>query len=162
MNDRYCPECGTEMHERELELEGAIPYCPTCEAYRFPRYNVAVSMIVVDESTGRILLLQQYGKPHWILVAGYVTKGEALENAVVREIREETGLTVSRFHFNRTRYYEPSGTLMCNFTAFVADASELCTNHEVDAYRWFDPEDARANIKADVAKWFLESYLDSL
>ena len=58
-------------------------------------YNVAVSMVVTDEETGKILLIQQYGKPTYILVAGYVNRGEAEEDAVVREVREETGLHVS-------------------------------------------------------------------
>ena len=67
-------------------------------------YNVAVSMVVTDEETGKILLIQQYGKPTYILVAGYVNRGEAEEDAVAREVREETGLHVSRMKFNRTRF----------------------------------------------------------
>ena len=55
-------ECGTALIEKELEEEGIVPYCPKCQQYRFPMYNVAVSMIVVDEETGKILLIQQYGK----------------------------------------------------------------------------------------------------
>ena len=50
---------------------------------------------------------------------------------------------------------------MCNFTAFVKDASELYTNYEVDRYAWFTREEARANIRPDsLAEWFLVSYLD--
>lgn len=59
-------------------------------------YNVAVSMVVINEQTGEILLIKQYGRPHFILVAGYVNRGEQLEHAVSREIKEETGMTVSR------------------------------------------------------------------
>ena len=70
----YCFECGTALIEKELEEEGIVPYCPKCQQYRFPMYNVAVSMIVVDEETGKILLIQQYGKPSYILVAGYVNR----------------------------------------------------------------------------------------
>ena len=43
-------------------------------------------------------------------------------------IKEETGMTVSRIKFNRTSFFEPSNTLMCNFTAFVKDDSELSPN----------------------------------
>ena len=92
MIQKHCFECGTALIEKELEEEGIVPYCPKCQQYRFPMYNVAVSMIVVDEETGKILLIQQYGKPSYILVAGYVNRGEAEEHAVVREVREETGL----------------------------------------------------------------------
>ena len=72
MVQKHCFECGTALIEKELEEEDIVPYCPKCQQYRFPMYNVAVSMIVVDEETGKILLIQQYGKPSYILVAGYV------------------------------------------------------------------------------------------
>lgn len=80
MIQKHCFECGTALIEKELEEEGIVPYCPKCQQYRFPMYNVAVSMIVVDEETGKILLIQQYGKPFYILVAGYVNRGEAEEH----------------------------------------------------------------------------------
>ena len=110
MIQKHCFECGTALIEKELEEEGIVPYCPKCQQYRFPMYNVAVSMIVVDEETGKILLIQQYGKPSYILVAGYVNRGEAEEHAVVREVREETGLEVEHLRFNAA--YQPrSGPL---------------------------------------------------
>ena len=48
MIQKNCFECGTALIEKELEEEGIVPYCPKCQQYRFPMYNVAVSMIVVD------------------------------------------------------------------------------------------------------------------
>ena len=161
MIQKHCQECGTELIERELEGEGIVPYCPKCEQYRFPMYNVAVSMVVVDEQTGEILLIKQYGRPHFILVAGYVNRGEQLEHAVGREIKEETSMTVSRIKFNRTSFFEPSNTLMCNFTAFVKDAGEMSPNGEIDSYQWFSTDEARRNIRPDsLAQKFLNAYLD--
>lgn len=48
MIQKHCFECGTALIEKELEEEGIVPYCPKCQQYRFPMYNVAVSMIAVD------------------------------------------------------------------------------------------------------------------
>ena len=90
MIQKHCFECGTALIEKELENEGIVPYCPKCEQFRFPMYNVAVSMIVINEQTGKILLIKQYGRPHFVLVAGYVNRGEQVEQAVGREIKEET------------------------------------------------------------------------
>jgi NAD+ diphosphatase len=96
-----------------------------------------------------------------VLVAGYVNRGETLEDAVKREIKEETGMTVSSMKFNRTQFFERSDTLMCNFTAFVEDDSEMDPNYEIDKYNWFTREQARANIRPDsLAQYFLNSYLD--
>ena len=84
----YCAECGTELIEKELENEGLVPYCQHCQVYRFPQYNVAMSAIVYDELEKNILLIQQYGNPNNVLVAGYVGRGESIEEALVREIKE--------------------------------------------------------------------------
>ncbi len=162
LNDQsFCPACGAKLTERLLAREGMVPYCETCADFRFPKYNVAVSMVVEDEETGRILLIQQYGRPSYVLVAGYVNRGEPAEHAVVREVKEETGMTVARLRFNRTKFYAPSNTLMVNFTAFVSDASALHTNEEIDRFSWFTPEQARENIRpGSLAEEFLNSYLD--
>ena len=161
MNGKYCQECGTALVGKYLENEGMIPFCPKCNQYRFPMYNVAVSMIVVNKQTDRILLIKQYGRPFFILVAGYVNRTEQLEHAAIREIKEETGMTVSFLRFNRTKFFEPSDTLMCNFTAFVDDDSGFDPNWEIDESKWFSPEEARKNIKPNsLALYFLSSYLD--
>ncbi len=157
----YCPACGAKLTERPLAGEGMVPYCDTCGDYRFPKYNVAVSMVVRDEKTGRILLIQQYGRPSYVLVAGYVNRGEQAEQAAVREIKEETGMTVTGLRFNRTRFFAPSNTLMVNFTAFVGDAPALRANEEIDRWSWFTPEQARENIRpGSLAEEFLNAYLD--
>lgn len=57
MIQKHCWECGATLIEKPLEGEGIVPFCPVCGEYRFPMYNAAVSMIVVDENTGRILLI---------------------------------------------------------------------------------------------------------
>ena len=156
----YCQICGTRLIEKELEHEGIVPFCPSCKQFRFPMYNVAVSMIVRNEETGKILLIRQYGKERYILVAGYVNRTEPLEHAVKREVKEETGMTVSSLRFNRTKFFEPSNTLMCNFTAFVKDDSELSPNEEIDSWAWFTPDEAKENIyQGSLAQEFLNAYL---
>ena len=68
MERKYCQECGSELVEKYLENEGMIPFCPECGQYRFPMYNVAVSMIVVNrkESPSSSLLRDtSAGRNHW-------------------------------------------------------------------------------------------------
>lgn len=153
--------CGTKLQLKESKHEGIVPYCPSCGQFRFPQYNVAVSMIVVNEATDEVILIKQYGRPFYVLVAGYVSKGESLEDAVVREVKEETGMTVVGMEFNRTKFFEKSDTLMCNFTAYVKNADELNVNYEIDSYTWFTKDEARQNIKPDsLAQFFLNFWLD--
>ena len=158
---KHCHMCGAALIEKELKGEGVVPFCPVCGEYRFPMYNVAVSMIVINRQSQKILLIQQYGKPSYILVAGYVNRTESLENAVAREIKEETGMTVTKIRFNRTQFFERSNTLMCNFTAFVDDDSDFCPNEEIDSCAWFSYKEARQNSRPNsLAAYFLNAYLD--
>lgn len=156
----YCPVCGTKLIERDLEGEGKTKYCETCGDYRFPLFSTAVSMVVLDPAKEKILLIKQYHRDRYILVAGYVNKGEDAEDAVRREIQEETGLEVAECHFNRSHYFAPSETLMLNYTTVVKD-TELHPNREIDSYAWFSKEEAREHIfHGSLAEIFLNGYLD--
>ena len=157
---RYCVQCGTKLEEKYLMGEGMIPYCETCGEFRFPIYNTAVSMIVMNKALDRVLLIRQYGRDGHILVAGYVNKGEDAEDAVAREIREEMGLKVLEMHFNRSHYFAPSNTLMLNYTAIVDDG-EPRSNSEVDDWAWFTVDEAREKIRdGSLAEAFLCGFFD--
>lgn len=154
---KYCTECGTKLVSKYLESEQTnIPYCESCQQFRFPIFNTAVSMIVTDKKTDKILLIQQYNRPKYVLVAGYINKGEAVEEAVVREVKEETGLDVVSYQLNKTKYFAPSNTLMINFKVVVEDGSQIHCNEEVDTYAWFTKEEAKENIyQGSLAQEFL-------
>ena len=157
---RYCPECGTKLEMRFLQGEGEVPYCRGCGDYRFPVFSVAVSMICLSRAHDRALLIRQYGRDAYILVAGYVGRGEDAEDACAREMREEMGLEVEEVRFNRSHYFAPSNTLMLNFTVTVDETQAPVTNGEVDSWAWFPLEEARAAIKPNsLAKAFLEGYI---
>ena len=160
MEMNYCMHCGTKLHLKEHAEEGMVPYCESCGAFRYPVFNTAVSMIVMNETRDRVLLIRQYGRPYYVLVAGYVNTGEDAENTAARELMEELGLTARSVRFNRSHYFAPSNTLMLNFTVLVSE-EEAHPNREVDAWRWFSLEEARANIKpGSLAEAFLNGYLD--
>ncbi len=163
MEMNYCSQCGGKLETRFHEGEGRlIPWCESCGAWRYPMYNTAVSMVVMDERREKVLLIRQYGRPHWVLVAGYVNLGEDAEDAAAREIREELDMTVRSLRFNHSHYFAPSNTLMLNFTATVAE--ELPSpNREVDSWSWFSVEEARANIKpGSLAQAFLNGSFDGV
>lgn len=158
---KHCHECGAELIEKELKGEGIVPYCPECKQFRFPMFNTAVSMEVLNPTRDKVILIQQYGKKRNILVAGYVNRGESAEHAVVREVKEELGLNVSQLSFNMSRFFEPSNTLMVNFSC-VADTEELHRKEdEVDRASWFTFDEARGAIAENsLAEGFLKHFLD--
>lgn len=144
----------------KFEKEGNIPYCNSCNEYRFPLFNTAVSMIVVNKRQNRILLIQQYGKKDFILVAGYVNKGESAEQAVLREVDEELGMKVEKMRYNSSQYFEKSNTLILNYTCMVSDEKLDKMTEEVDYAEWFTIQEAQEHIKRNsLAQHFLQAYI---
>lgn len=156
----YCVECGTKLELKYLESEGMIPWCATCQAYRFPIFNTAVSMIVMNPNRNKILLIQQYQRFDNILVAGYVNKGENAEHAVAREIAEELGMSVTNIMYNTSQYFPGSNTLILNFSCVAVNEDLSGVTTEVDLAQWFTIEDAKTNIKQNsLAQQFLNHFL---
>ena len=158
---KYCMECGSELVLKYLEDEGEIPYCGRCGQFRFPVFSVAVSVEVQSPDRERILLIKQYGKDRYILVAGYINKGENAEDTVRREVMEEIGLKVHNVHFEKSEYFRPSNTLMLNFSC-VAESEDLSgvSEKEIDSCRWFSRDQAAEEIAdGSLAEKFLLRFL---
>ena len=158
----YCSTCGHPLIQKELEHEGRIPYCEHCKEFRFPVFSTAVSMVVLHPDKNKILLIKQYGRDHNILVAGYVNKGEALEETAIRELKEEIGLKVQAIRYNRSEYFENTNTLICNFTVLAdSDSLDHVSDWEVDSAAWYSFEEARTQVKpCSLAQRFLFAFFN--
>lgn len=153
---KYCFQCGTKLVNKQCNNEGEIPYCDECGTFRFPIFSTAISAIVLNPEKNKVLLIQQYGRKDNILVAGYINKGEDAEHTLVREIKEEISLNVKEYQYMKSRYFERTNTLMCNFIC-VVDGEDLSNiNEEIDKAEWFTFEEALKNIKSEsLAEEFL-------
>lgn len=160
---KYCLECGTALIMKENEGEGLVPFCNSCGVFRFPVFSTAISTAVLNRDKNKILLIQQYNRPDYILVAGYVNKGEDAENTLVREVKEEVGLDIVAYEYVRSLYYAPTNTLMLNYIS-VADSEDLSQiSAEVDHAEWFTIEEAaRAIKKNSLAEAFLFTIIEKL
>ncbi len=165
---KHCMECGAKLTMKHLDKEGMVPFCPECNQFRFPVFNTACSMITLNKKKNKILLIKQYNMGFYILVAGYISKGENAEVTVAREIKEEIGLNVIDCGFNRSEYYEKSNTLMLNWYAVVddMDLSDM-DQDEVDHAKWFTFDEARKAVERpgqplSLAGRFLHAFLDDL
>lgn len=158
----FCSKCGCKLIDKECGKEGMIPYCPNCNEFRFPMFNSAISTIILNPKQDKILLIQQYGRTDNILVAGYINQGENANQALIREVKEETGLDVVKYMYNDNEYYERTNTLMHNFIAIV-DCEEYVLNEEIDQANWYNYDEAVKQIRPNsLAKIFLEKALKKL
>lgn len=92
---RFCPQCGHELSERVVEGKRR-PACPACGFVAFADPKLAVALVLERDG---VLLLGRRGPNamaagRWSFPAGFVDRGERVEDAAAREAREETGLEV--------------------------------------------------------------------
>lgn len=159
----YCRECGQKLTLRFCENEGLIPYCDKCEAYMFPQFSVAVSMVVTNRAQDKVLLAKHVEDDDFILFAGYMKKGENAEKTIPREIKEELGLNVVKAKYMSSRYHAKKDVLMLNFVVIVEDGNIKLQEEEIAEARWCSFEEAIELIrKGTTAEFFLTNAIREL
>ena len=135
---RYCPRCGELLG---LQHAGWVLECVACTHQVFPRTDPAVIVRVLDQDD-RILLGANaaWEQNRYSLLAGFVEAGESLEQAVVREVREESGVAVSELRYLGSQAWPFPASLMLGFEARTDDPAATPDGEEIVELRWFDRE----------------------
>jgi NAD+ diphosphatase len=131
---RFCANCGARTASAEA---GHVRRCPNCGAEHHPRTDPVVIMLVEDDD--RVVLGRQ---PQWpagrySALAGFVEPGESLEEAVAREVREESGVRVADVRYRSSQPWPFPTSLMLGFTARWASGEPAVGDGELDDVRWF-------------------------
>jgi NAD+ diphosphatase len=136
---RYCAYCGTSV---QLVAAGHRAQCtnPDCARLHFPRTDAAVIMLV--EHSGACLLGRQAGWPpgRYSTLAGFVEPGEALEDAVRREVAEEAGVIVDEVRYHSSQPWPMPASLMVGFIASATSRDINLRDNELEDARWFTPQ----------------------
>ena len=141
--NRFCANCGTAT----APLRGGwARQCPACATEHYPRVDPVVIMLA--ECDGRALLGRGAGWPRgrYSALAGFVEPGETIEEAVAREVHEETGVRVRDVRYVASQPWPFPGQLMIGAFA-TADAPELTIDaHEIEAAIWVTRDEVRAAL----------------
>ena len=136
---RHCTRCGAPL---QLVAAGHRAQCtnPDCARLHFPRTDAAVIMLV--EHDGACLLGRQAGWPpgRYSTLAGFVEPGESLEDAVRREVAEESGVIVDDVHYHSSQPWPMPASLMVGFIATAVSRRIEMRDHELEDARWFTPQ----------------------
>lgn len=143
---RRCPRCGADLEHEEGD---AKVECPECNFRHYAHSQVTACAVVVD-ARGRVLLTRRAGPPYagyWDLPGGFVGEAEHPNDAVKRELREETGLDVEPgglIGIWIDRYAERGehgpATMNLYFTA-SASGGEGEPSDDVAELRWVEPDE---------------------
>lgn len=134
---RYCGTCGRAVDVRQ---SGHVRGCTFCNAEMYPRTDPAVMMLVTYRE--RLLLAQHKGRGHsmWSTLAGFVEPGESLEEAVRRELFEETGLVAQRVRYFASQPWPLPCSLMIGFAIETESDALTVDESELTDARWYARE----------------------
>ncbi len=140
---RFCSRCGSETSPIE---GGARRLCSGCAARSYPQ--VSPSMIVLVERDNRCLLARRPRAPlnRYSCLAGYLEPGESIEDAVRREVLEESGVIVGGVRYHSSQPWPFPATLMIGCIAEASSEEVSVDGVEIAEARWFTRDDARRAI----------------
>ena len=155
MRFTYCPYCGNKLEKKEIGDEGLIPYCSSCKVPLWDMFTTSIIAAVVNENNEIALLRQSYvSTTKHVLVAGIMKLGESAEETVVREIKEEIGLTVKSLEYIRSFPYEKKEMLMLGYKA-VVEKNNFALSKEVDSVEWVRYESSLELLREGSIGWQL-------
>ncbi len=137
-HQRFCGHCGNPMR---LDHEFIAVYCDSCHYQNFPRISPCI--IVGIRREHEILLALhanhvRHKKGAYTVLAGFVEMGETLEQAVYREVWEESGIQVKNLQYIGSQPWSFPNSLMVGFIADYAGGEIRIQPEELSDAQWFD------------------------
>jgi NAD+ diphosphatase len=140
----HCGVCGAPTKPR---LAGHVLKCTSseCGAEFFPRLDPAVIVLVSDGDYALLGRQPSWPKGRYSALAGFVEPGESLEDAVIREVREESGVGVGAVSYFASQPWPFPSSLMLGFHAEANRNDALQLDGELEDARWFSTSELAAS-----------------
>ncbi|MBT3916572.1 MAG: NAD(+) diphosphatase [Rhodospirillaceae bacterium] len=166
---KYCGICGSETfagrggHERRCAN-------PDCARIHFPRTDPAVIMLVTHPTEEKCLLghNSRFRGLTYSTIAGFVEPGEMLEQAVAREVFEETNIEVVDVTYQASQPWPFPASIMLGFRARAVTTEIICHDQELLDARWFSRDDVHEMDKSgdslppsnlSISRWLIDNWL---
>ena len=130
----YCANCGTRTAMKE---GGWKRDCPSCKVEHFPRTDPVVIMLVTHGDRCLLGRQKQFLPGMWSCLAGFVEAAETIEDAVRREILEESGIHCTDVTYYMTQPWPYPSSLMIGCGARATSDEIVVDKTELEDARWF-------------------------
>ena len=135
----FCANCGARTR---MTQGGWKRDCPSCKTEHFPRTDPVVIMLVTHGDKCLMGRQKQFPPGMWSCLAGFVEVAETIEDAVRREILEESGIHCGDVSYYMTQPWPYPSSLMIGCTAEAHDEDITVDLTELEDARWFDRAEA--------------------
>lgn len=155
-NTKFCGVCGGQM-KMQTEISKK---CEHCGKQVWP--SLATAVIVRINRGEEVLLVhaRNFKGDFFSLVAGFVETGETLEEAVKREVMEETGLTIKNIRYFASQPWPYPSGLMIGFTAEYESGELKLQREELSAGSWFTRDNLpQMPEKLSIARRLIDDWL---
>lgn len=138
---RFCGRCGQPSTRSSNEH---AMYCNACGLRQYPK--IAPCVIMLIQKGEYCLLAQRPQSPHerYTVLAGFLEAGESAEAAVVREVFEETGLSIHNLHYFCSQAWHFPGQIMLGYRADYLEGALIPDEQELQNANWFHYTDLPA------------------
>ena len=148
---RFCAVCGASTAAAQ---GGIFRKCTTCPAEHFPRTDPVVITVVIDTERDRCLLGRQASWPAGMFsaLAGFIDHGESIEDAVRREVAEESGIDAVNVRYHSSQPWPFPSSLMIGCHADAGSSDINYDDWEMDDVRWFTREEIVHSLQQPAAQ----------
>jgi NAD+ diphosphatase len=140
----FCANCGTRSAMKE---GGWKRECPNCKTEHFPRTDPVVIMLVTSGDKCLMGRQKHFPPGMWSCLAGFLEVAETIEDAVRREIFEESGIRCTDVKYYMTQPWPYPSSLMIGCTARATSDHIVVDRAELEDARWFVRDEAALMLK---------------
>ena len=160
-NHTYCGRCGAMY---QLSIREIAKKCTKCGHILYPQISPAI--IVLIQKEGKFLLANntRFNENLYSLIAGFVNVGETLEECVIREVKEEVGLTVENMQYVKSQPWPFPSSLMLGFIADWKEGEIKCDGKEINDARWFSKDELATVIlpsQISIARQIIQAFISN-
>ncbi len=142
----FCANCGAKSAMAE---GGWKRVCPSCKTEHFPRTDPVVIMLVEKGDKCLLGRQKQFPPGMYSCLAGFVEAAETIEDAVKREIFEESGIRCTDVTYYMTQPWPYPSSLMIGCSARALNDEIVIDKMELEDARWFDRDEAMLMLKRE-------------